>query len=95
MLVLIQLMITTEKKQKIVADLAKNKKDTGSPEVQVGILTERIAEITEHLKVNKKDFAARRGLLQMVGKRKRLLKYIAEKDSKQYLMLIKKLGIRR
>lgn len=88
-------MITTEKKQKIVADLAKNKKDTGSPEVQVGILTERITEITGHLKVNKKDFAARRGLLQMVGKRKRLLKYIAEKDSKKYLMLIKKLGIRR
>ncbi|HEX5797775.1 MAG TPA: 30S ribosomal protein S15 [Candidatus Saccharimonadales bacterium] len=89
------MMITTEKKQKIVADLAKNKKDTGSPEVQVGILTERITEITEHLKVNKKDFAARRGLLQMVGKRKRLLKYIADKDSKKYLMLIKKLGIRR
>jgi small subunit ribosomal protein S15 len=88
-------MITIEKKQKIVADLAKNKKDTGSQEVQVGILTERITEITEHLKVNKKDFAARRGLLQMVGKRKRLLKYIADKDSKKYLMLIKKLGIRR
>jgi small subunit ribosomal protein S15 len=88
-------MITTEKKQKIVADLAKDKKDTGSPEVQVGILTERITEITQHLKVNKKDFAARRGLLQMVGKRKRLLKYIADKDSKKYLMLIKKLGIRR
>ncbi len=88
-------MITTEKKQKIVADNAKNKKDTGSPEVQVAILTARIKEITEHLKVNKKDFAARRGLLQMVGRRKRLLKYIAEKDSQAYLALIKKLGIRR
>jgi len=88
-------MITTEKKQKIVADLAKDKKDTGSPEVQIGILTARITEITGHLKVNKKDFAARRGLLQMVGKRKRLLKYIAEKDAKKYLTLIKKLGIRR
>ncbi len=88
-------MITTDKKQKIIADLAKNKKDTGSPEVQVGILTARIAEITEHLKVNKKDFAARRGLLQMVGQRKRLLKYIADKDSQAYLALIKKLGIRR
>lgn len=88
-------MITTEKKQKIIADLAKDKKDTGTPEVQVGILTARIAEITEHLKVSKKDFAARRGLLQMVGKRKRLLKYLAEKDSKKYLALIKKLGIRR
>lgn len=88
-------MITTEKKQKIIADLAKDKKDTGSPEVQVGILTARINEITEHLKVNKKDFAARRGLLQMVGQRKRLLKYIAEKDSQKYLVLIKKLNIRR
>ena len=88
-------MITTEKKAKIVADLAKNKKDTGSPEVQVGILTARISELTEHLKINKKDFAARRGLLQMVGKRRKLLKYIAEKDSNKYLELIKKLGIRR
>lgn len=88
-------MISTEKKQKIVADLQSDKKDTGSPVVQVGILTERIKELTEHLKVNKHDFMARRGLLQMVGKRKRLLKYIAEKDGKQYLELIKKLGIRR
>lgn len=88
-------MITTDKKQKIIADLAQSKKDTGSPEVQVGILTARINEITEHLKVNKKDFAARRGLLQMVGQRKRLLKYIAEKDSSKYLALIKKLNIRR
>lgn len=88
-------MISTEKKQKIIADNAKGKNDTGSPEVQVAILTARIAEITEHLKVNKKDFAARRGLLQMVGQRKRLLKYIADKDSQAYLALIKKLGIRR
>lgn len=87
-------MITTDKKAKIVADLQKDKKDTGSPEVQVGILTERIAELTEHLKVNKHDFMARRGLLQMVGKRKRLLKYIAAKDGKAYLDLKKKLGIR-
>lgn len=88
-------MITTEKKAAIVADMTKDKKDTGSPEVQVGILTARISELTEHLKINKKDFAARRGLLQMVGKRRKLLKYIAEKDSKAYLALIKKLGIRR
>jgi len=88
-------MITREKKQSIVVDLVKDKKNTGSPEVQVGILTERINELNGHLKANKKDFAARRGLLQMVGKRKRLLKYIAEKDSKKYLELIKKLGIRR
>lgn len=88
-------MITTEKKQAIIADLAKDKKDSGSPEAQVGILTARIAELTEHLKVNKKDFAARRGLLQMVGKRKRLLKYIADQNPKKYLELIKKLNIRR
>lgn len=88
-------MISTEKKSKIIADLQKDKKDTGSPAVQVGILTERIKELTEHLKTNKHDFMARRGLLQAVGKRKRLLKYIAEQDGKEYLALIKKLGIRR
>jgi small subunit ribosomal protein S15 len=88
-------MLSTDKKQAIVKDLGDNPKDTGSPEVQVGILTSRISELTEHLKVNKKDFAARRGLLQMVGQRKRLLRYIARKDSQGYLALIKKLGIRR
>lgn len=88
-------MITTEKKQAIVAELVKDEKNTGSPEAQVGILTARIKEITAHLQVNKKDFMARRGLLQMVGKRKRLLRYIAEKDSKKYIELIQKLGIRR
>lgn len=88
-------MITSEKKAEIITDLAKDKKNTGSPAAQVGILTARITELTEHLKINKKDFAARRGLLQMVGQRKRLLKYIADKDSKEYLELIKKLGIRR
>ncbi len=87
-------MISTDKKAKIVADLQKDKKDTGSPEVQVGILTARIAEITEHLQTNKHDHMARRGLLQMVGQRKRLLKYIAAKDGKAYLDLKKKLGIR-
>lgn len=87
-------MISSDKKAKIVADLQKDKKDTGSPEVQVGILTARIAEITDHLKANKHDFMARRGLLQMVGQRKRLLKYIASKDGKAYLDLKKKLGIR-
>jgi len=88
-------MISTDKKTKIVKDLQKHKTDTGSAAVQVGIDTERIRELTEHLKVNKKDFAARRGLLQLVGKRRRLLKYIADKDSQVYLDLIKKLGIRR
>lgn len=88
-------MITSEKKQAVIADLQKSKNDTGSSAVQVGILTKRIEEITEHLKTNKHDHMARRGLLQMVGQRKRHLKYIAEKDSKEYLALIKKLGLRR
>ncbi|MCA9334008.1 30S ribosomal protein S15 [Candidatus Saccharibacteria bacterium] len=88
-------MITKEKKSAIIGDLQKSKNDTGSSAVQVGILTKRIEEVTEHLKTNKKDHMARRGLLQMVGKRKRLLKYIAEHDSNEYLALIKKLGIRR
>jgi small subunit ribosomal protein S15 len=88
-------MISTEKKQKIVADLQTSKTDTGSPQVQVGILTERIKELTEHLKVNKHDFMARRGLLQAVGKRKRLLKYLASQDAKAYLGLTAKLGLRK
>lgn len=88
-------MISSEKKQAVIADLASAKNDTGSPAVQVGILTKRIEELTAHLKANKHDFAARRGLLQMVGKRKRLLKYLAEQDGKAYLALVKKLGLRK
>lgn len=88
-------MISAEKKTKVIKDLQADKNDTGSAEVQVGIFTERIKELTEHLKVNKKDFAARRGMLQLVGKRKRLLQSIAAKDGNAYLTLIKKLGIRR
>lgn len=78
-----------------MADLATAKNDTGSPAVQVGIMTERIKELTEHLKVNKHDFMARRGLLQLVGKRKRNLKYLADRDGKAYLAIVKKLGLRR
>jgi small subunit ribosomal protein S15 len=88
-------MIATEKKQAIIADLATSQKDSGNPSAQVGILTARIKELTEHLQTNKKDHMARRGLLQMVGKRKKLLKYISERDTKRYLDLIQKLGIRR
>ncbi len=88
-------MITSEKKAKITADLAAHKTDTGSSAVQVGIMTERIKELTEHLKTHKKDFAARRGLLQLVGKRRRLLQYIASENGEDYLKLIKQLGIRR
>jgi small subunit ribosomal protein S15 len=88
-------MISAEQKQKVITDLGSSKTDTGSASVQVGLLTARITELTEHLKVNKKDHAARRGLLQMVGHRKKLLKHIAEQDSKEYLALIAKLGLRR
>jgi small subunit ribosomal protein S15 len=82
-------------KNKIDSDLQRSKNDTGSPEVQVGILTRRIKELTEHLKVHKKDNHSRRGLLQMVGNRKRLLEYLKKKDNKTYQSVISKLGIRR
>jgi small subunit ribosomal protein S15 len=88
-------MISTEKKQAAIKEVQVHAKDTGGSSAQVAVLTERIKELTEHLKVNKHDFMARRGLLQMVGKRRRLLKYIAERNSQGYLDLIKKLGIRR
>jgi len=88
-------MISSEKKAEVSKDLKAHDKDSGSPAVQVSILTARIAELTDHMKANKHDFAARRALLQMVGKRKRLLRYIAERDGDAYLELIKKLGIRR
>ncbi len=88
-------MISAEKKASVQKEFGAHKTDVGSPAVQVATLTARIQELTDHLKTNKKDFAARRGLLQMVGRRKKLLKYIAEKDAQEYLALIKKLGLRR
>ena len=88
-------MISTAKKAELVKTHQKGAADTGSPEVQVSIMTARITEITEHLKVNKHDFMARRGLLQLVGKRRRQLKYLAAQDEQAYLNLIAKLGIRR
>lgn len=88
-------MITSEKKAEVSKDLKAHDKDSGSPAVQVSIMTARIAELTDHLKTHKHDHSSRRALLQLVGKRKRLLKYIAEKDGEAYLALIKKLGIRR
>lgn len=88
-------MISTTIKADLITKHQTGKTDTGSPEVQVAIMTARIAEITEHLKANKHDFMARRGLLQLVGKRRRLLRYLAENDPKAYLDLIAKLGIRR
>jgi small subunit ribosomal protein S15 len=88
-------MITSEKKAAAIKSTQTHYKDTGGASAQVAVLTERIKELTEHLQTHKHDFMARRGLLQMVGKRRRLLRYIADHDSNAYLDLIKKLGIRR
>jgi small subunit ribosomal protein S15 len=87
-------MITSEKKQAAIANVSADK-NSGSSVAQVAIFTERITELTDHLKTHKHDHMARRGLLQLVGKRKRLLQYIAKEDGQEYLALIKKLGIRR
>ena len=80
---------------KIIKDFGSNENDSGSAEVQVAILSERIKNLTEHLKMHKKDFGSRRGLLRMVGQRRNLLKYIKNKDEDRYANLIKKLGLRR
>ena len=88
-------MITKEKKQAIMAEYARKEGDTGSPEVQVAILTERIRELTEHLQKNPKDHHSRRGLLKMVGQRRGLLDYLKRKDIEGYRALIAKLGIRK
>ena len=88
-------MLTKEKKDKIISDHKLNDKDTGSPEVQVAILTTRINELTEHLKIHKKDHSSRRGLLKMVGSRSSLLKYVRNNDVVRYRALIAKLGLRK
>lgn len=85
----------TETKSASAKKSAAKTTDTGSPEAQITAITARINELTDHLKSNKKDHMARRGLLVLVGRRKRLLKYLASKDSQAYLALIKKLGLRR
>ncbi len=87
--------ITAERKQELIGEFATNKGDTGSPEVQVAILSERINNLTEHLKTHNKDFHSRRGLLMMVGQRRRLLDYLKKKDVKRYQDLLKRLGLRR
>ena len=87
--------ITSERKQKLIAEFATKNADTGSPEVQVAILTERITNLTEHLKIHKKDFHSRRGLLVMVGQRRRLLDYLNQKNTERYQELIKRLELRR
>ncbi len=90
-----ELMITTEKKQTLIKDNKRHEKDTGSPEVQVAILTEKINQLTSHLKKHKGDNHSRRGLLGMVSKRRRALEYLQKKDPEGYSKLIKKLGLRR
>ena len=87
--------ITAERKQALISEYQQADGDTGSPEVQVAILTERISNLTEHLKDHKKDFHSRRGLLMMVGQRRRLLDYLKKKEQARYDTLIKRLGIRR
>ncbi len=84
-----------EKKQEIMAEFARKPNDTGSPEVQVAILTNRIKYLVEHLNVHKKDFHTKKGLLDLISKRKKLLKYLKEKDFQSYKNLIDKLGLRK
>lgn len=88
-------MISKEKKAQIIAEFGRKPGDTGSPEVQIAILTERIAELTEHLKENMKDHHSRRGLFKMVGKRRALLAYLKNDDIESYRNLIARLGIRK
>ena len=88
-------MITTEEKGKIISDFETHEGDTGSPEVQIAILTRRIEELTEHLKEHPKDHASRRGLLKMVGNRAALLKYVNKKDAGRYRSIIYRLGLRK
>lgn len=87
-------MLTKEAKAEIIKEYQLKEGDTGSPEVQIALLTARISLLTEHLKVHKKDYHSRRGLLKMVGQRKRLLKYLKNKDINRYRELISRLGIR-
>ncbi len=88
-------MISAEKKQEILAQFGKDAKDTGSPEVQVAILTARIRELQEHFDKHPKDHHSRRGLLKMVGKRRNMLAYLRNKDVERYRALIEKLGLRK
>ncbi|MHC4378813.1 MAG: 30S ribosomal protein S15 [Planctomycetota bacterium] len=87
--------IAAERKLEIVKEYANEAGDTGSPEVQVALLTEHIKNLTEHLKTHRKDYASRRGLLKMVGKRSKLLRYIRTRDAERYQSLIQRLGLRR
>lgn len=87
--------MTKERKQELINTYKREENDTGSPEVQIALLTERITELTEHLKVHTKDNHSRRGLLKMIGKRRSLLNYLAKKDLERYKAIIEKLSIRK
>ena len=88
-------IMSKEEKQGIIADYRRSDSDTGSPEVQVALLTKKINALTEHMKQNPKDFSTRRGLLQMVSNRRRLLDYLKRKDQSRYVAVIKRLGVRK
>jgi small subunit ribosomal protein S15 len=88
-------MLTKQDKEKIVDDFETHDGDTGSPEVQIALLTRRINDLTEHLKIHRKDHSSRRGLLKMVGNRSALLKYVSKKDVKRYKEIISRLGLRK
>jgi len=88
-------MLTKQNKDRIITDHETHGNDTGSPEVQIALLTQRINDLTEHLKTHRKDHSSRRGLLKMVGNRNALLKYINKKDSSRYQSIISKLGLRK
>ncbi len=87
--------MTKERKQEVINTHKREENDTGSPEVQIALLTERITELTEHLKVHQKDNHSRRGLLKMIGKRRNLLNYLAKKDINRYREIVKKLNLRK
>jgi small subunit ribosomal protein S15 len=87
--------LVTEKKQEIINKFKIHETDTGSPEVQIAILSERINHLTEHLRIHKKDFHSRRGLLKMVGQRRGLLNYLREKNHDRYMQIVRELGLRR
>jgi small subunit ribosomal protein S15 len=87
--------ITADRKQELIREFAQRQGDTGSPEVQIAVLTEHIRNLTEHLKVHRKDFASRRGLLMMVGQRRKLLRYLRRRENQRYHAIIPRLGLRR
>ncbi|MDR0978373.1 MAG: 30S ribosomal protein S15 [Lachnospiraceae bacterium] len=87
--------MTKERKQEVISTFKREENDTGSSEVQIALLTERINELTEHLRIHKKDNHSRRGLLQMVGKRRNLLNYLAKKDINKYREIVEKLNLRK